>query len=416
MSSLQKSVLKSSLGNYTLPPRNPAGGFGRNRQPPDFNPVHWSVYFEKKDIVQANGNKFCVYSVLPETLQGMPVVTLLHGGGFSGLSWAVMGKILSTYINAQVIAIDLRGHGETATSNDDDLSAETMANDILDIFTELKLQNNPIIIVGHSLGGALAVHSTEKVLEGQEFNVVAITVIDVVEGSAMESLSTMHAVLKQRPKSFPTLTRAIEWSMKSGVIKNRDSAKVSMPGQLKVILTDEPATTHVSPPSSDSGIVAQGETGAQPIDNCSEAVSEKSSPAVHPDAILEEQEEDELPKDIDQSFPPPLPPAPSKDNYTWRIDLHKTEPFWQGWFKGMSSKFLSLQCPKLLMLAGVDRLDRDLTVGQMQGKFQMNVISNVGHAVHEDSPEEVVEYVSAFLVRHKLVESKKDFHPVMPGC
>ena len=68
------------------------------------------------------------------------------------------------------------------------------------------------------------------------------------------------------------------------------------------------------------------------------------------------------------------------------------------------------------MLAGVDRLDRDLTVGQMQGKFQMHVISNVGHAVHEDSPEDVAESISSFLVRHKLVEAKKYFQPVLPGC
>ena len=85
-------------------------------------------------------------------------------------------------------------------------------SDIVDVVRELKLQNNPLIIVGHSLGGALAVHAAEKIFEGQEFSVMALVVIDVVEGSAMESLSTMHAVLKQRPKSFPSLTRAIEWA------------------------------------------------------------------------------------------------------------------------------------------------------------------------------------------------------------
>ena len=35
---------------------------------------------------------------------------------------------------------------------------------------------------------------------------------------------------------------------------------------------------------------------------------------------------------------------------------------------------------------GVDRLDRDLTIGQMQGKFQMQVLPQCGHAVHEDQP------------------------------
>ncbi|VEL19179.1 unnamed protein product [Protopolystoma xenopodis] len=52
--------------------------------------------------------------------------------------------------------------------------------------------------------------------------------------------------------------------------------------------------------------------------------------------------------------------------YTWRIDLSRTQPFWQDWFSGLSRLFLSVPEPKLLLLAGVDRLDKDLTIGQMQ--------------------------------------------------
>ncbi len=62
----------------------------------------------------------------------------------------------------------------------------------------------------------------------------------------------------------------------------------------------------------------------------------------------------------------------------WRIDLMKTEKFWSGWFKGLSSMFLKIAQPKLLLLAGVDRLDKELMVGQMQGKFQMQVLPKCG--------------------------------------
>jgi protein phosphatase methylesterase 1 len=37
----------------------------------------------------------------------------------------------------------------------------------------------------------------------------------------------------------------------------------------------------------------------------------------------------------------------------------------------MSTRFLDITLPKLLVLAGVDRLDTLLTIGQMQGKFQV---------------------------------------------
>ena len=44
-----------------------------------------------------------------------------------------------------------------------------------------------------------------------------------------------------------------------------------------------------------------------------------------------------------------------------------SEPFWRGWFQGLSKAFLAPSHPKMLLLAGVDRLDKDLTIGQMQG-------------------------------------------------
>ena len=45
--------------------------------------------------------------------------------------------------------------------------------------------------------------------------------------------------------------------------------------------------------------------------------------------------------------------------------------------------------PFASVCVGVDRLDRDLTIGQMQGKFQMQVLPQCGHAVHEDQPHKV---------------------------
>jgi hypothetical protein len=44
------------------------------------------------------------------------------------------------------------------------------------------------------------------------------------------------------------------------------------------------------------------------------------------------------------------------------------EPYWRGWFQGLSKAFLTSWHPKMLLLAGVDRLDKDLIIGQMQGR------------------------------------------------
>ena len=55
--------------------------------------------------------------------------------------------------------------------------------------------------------------------------------------------------------------------------------------------------------------------------------------------------------------------------WIWRTDLSRTEAYWQNWFDGMSAKFLGARGAKLLLLAGTDRLDKELMIGQMQGKF-----------------------------------------------
>ena len=86
------------------------------------------------------------------------------------------------------------------------------------------------------------------------------------------------------------------------------------------------------------------------------------------------------------------PPRP----WRWRTDLAKTQPFWQGWFVGLSKKFLQARGGKLLILAGTDRLDRELTIGQMQGKYQLVVLPEVGHFLHEDAPAKTAGSVSLF--------------------
>lgn len=68
------------------------------------------------------------------------------------------------------------------------------------------------------------------------------------------------------------------------------------------------------------------------------------------------------------------------------------------------------------MLAGLDRLDKELTVGQMQGKFQMQVFHQVGHAIHEDVPDKGAECLAAFLCRQRIAVAKGHLPAALPGC
>lgn len=60
--------------------------------------------------------------------------------------------------------------------------------------------------------------------------------------------------------------------------------------------------------------------------------------------------------------------------------------YWDTWFQGLSHRFVSLPISKLLLLAGNENLDKELIVGQMQGKYQLVVFQDSGHFIQEDTP------------------------------
>lgn len=150
--------------------------------------------------------------------------------------------------------------------------------------------------------------------------------------------------------------------------------------------------------SIETGLLATNELPLPEAQNDGNSASISSSTSVFShSAIAEDAEEDADPSASETTPTPALPPpATPHDNpssrsttndkkYTWRIDLSKSEQYWSGWFENLSAKFLDLCVPKLLLLASIDGLDRALTVGQMQGKFQLQVLARCGHAVHEVS-------------------------------
>ncbi|KAL3971262.1 solute carrier family 66, member 3 [Sarotherodon galilaeus] len=373
-------------------------GPGRKR---DFSPLPWSQYFETmEDVVVENENGkdisltavpvssayFIILSIsISLTTVNIfriycsgshgPVLLLLHGGGHSALSWAVFTAIIYSRINCRVVAMDLRAHGDTKVKNPEDLSADTMAKDIGKVVEALYGDNPPpVMLIGHSMGGAIAVHTATA---NHIPSLLGLCVIDVVEGTAMDALNSMQNFLRSRPKTFKSLENAIEWSVKSGQIRNIESARVSMGGQVK---------------------------------KCEESTSSSGVSNSIGEGIIEEEEDEEAEEESSKKRAKEDDQETKKESiFTWRVELSKTEKYWEGWFKGLSALFLTTPVPKLLLLAGVDRLDKDLTIGQMQGKFQMQVLPQCGHAVHEDAPEKVADALATFMVRHKFTEFKEGY-------
>ncbi|CCH41672.1 hypothetical protein BN7_1213 [Wickerhamomyces ciferrii] len=86
--------------------------------------------------------------------------------------------------------------------------------------------------------------------------------------------------------------------------------------------------------------------------------------------------------------------------FEWIMDLHKTEDYWHDWFTGLSKKFVDLSTSKLLILAGTDNLDKELMIGQMQGKYQLVVFQDTGHFLQEDTPSKTAITIIDFWRRN----------------
>jgi protein phosphatase methylesterase 1 len=135
-----------------------------------------------------------------------------------------------------VIAFDFKGHGHSKnTKHIEDMSIETLIEETTYVLKEvMKLYTDQnIIMIGHSLGGAVCCRVTENILKEEVgHRVQGMIIIDVVEGTAMDALPFMVSILQNRPQSFGSLEEAIKWSVTSGTLKKVESAKVSIPPQL----------------------------------------------------------------------------------------------------------------------------------------------------------------------------------------
>lgn len=266
--------------------------------------IPWTTYFERELHLRSHTNPDLTYHVyLTSPVEKGPLFVMHHGAGSSGLSFAVVGaEVRARLPSAGILSVDCRGHGSTVAPEDSelDLRLETLSSDLFDMIELTKEQMRwqelpPIVLVGHSLGGAVVTDLAKSFKLGTAL--LGFAVLDVVEGSAMDALQSMQTYLSTRPRGFASLAAGIDWHIRSRTVRNAISARTSVPPLL---------------------VFNEGEDSSRP--------------------------------------------------WKWRTNLGSTQPFWEDWFVGLSRKFLESRGGKLLLLAGTDRLDTELTIGQMQGK------------------------------------------------
>jgi len=314
---------------------------------PNEHAARWTNYFthelnleHRTDDHASNAGpvtaKYHVYLTPPTNPQKDPLFICHHGAGASGLSFAILAREIRRILpTAGILSLEARGHGSVVTdvqgtTNLVEYSLPTLTSDARTMITLTSQRMGwhptlpPIVLVGHSLGGAIAAQLAADYALGNAL--IGFCVIDVVEGSALEALTHMKTYLSSRPSRFASEDEAIHWHLRTRTIRDRESAQASVPSLL-----------------------------------------------VH---------------------------DPSTGDLIWKTDLPATQPWWPDWFQGMSAKFLRGRGAKLLVLAGTDRLDRELMIGQMQGKFQLVVVPEAGHFVQEDVPAKLAGVLVEFFHRN----------------
>eukprot|EP00939_MAST-03C_sp_MAST-3C-sp1_P000927 g927.t1 len=303
---------------------------------------------------EGSGGTFCAYVSTPKktratdsgkgTGEDFPVLFfLLHGAGCTSMTWAPLVRKMSE--EHYVAAFDARAHGQTRTSDESNLALSTLSSDALHVLKAIIFEmkrpktSSPvrIVLVGHSMGGAVAV-ALSRLIEIERcdaFRVVGCAIVEMVGKTALASADRNEAYLRDRPKRFLTVEDAVRWACRSRFVANRQSAAMSVPSCL--VRVEKEADTESSSSLSSS--------------------------------------------------------------YVWRTDVLSTKRFWSDWFDDLSERFLSLRVPKLVILSHAGKLDTPMTIAHMSGKIQLRVVRDGGHMVHENFPSVVATMFVEFAKR-----------------
>ncbi|MDA0352994.1 MAG: alpha/beta hydrolase [Chloroflexi bacterium] len=153
----------------------------------------------REDFVEANGLRFRIREW--GDTRTKHAVLLLHGYAETSEIWLDVGPDLGREF--RVIALDLRGHGQSSYATNQDYSRTAQVEDLEAIVEQLGLRS--VTLVGHAMGGADAICYAAEHPESVSALVLVETAPEVLR-SGMEALRRLVGTADQ----FGSLEEAIE--------------------------------------------------------------------------------------------------------------------------------------------------------------------------------------------------------------
>ncbi|KAI0689084.1 protein phosphatase methylesterase [Cerioporus squamosus] len=336
--------LPGGMGPPAAPSRTPRAA--RKHTPnAGFTPISASGYFDQAMQVSVSDSDldFRAYYTPPKFTDGT-VMICHHGAGYSGLSFACMAKEITDMTRGEcgVLSYDCRGHGKTKHISRPEFPEE----ENLDVEVLTADLVNLLRVVFPDAQSAPSLLLVGHSLGGS----VCVRACPKLQEHRyrITGVAVIDVVEEFTLEALPLMH-----SLLNARPEGFDSPEEAIEWHVKTNTIRNPASARVSVP----GIIVPAPPG-----------SPASSPA-----------------------------------YLWRTPLRSTASYWTSWFTGLSSKFLASRTARLLVLAGTERLDKELMIGQMQGKFQLVVIPGVGHMVHEDDPTRMADVLVEFWRRNERV-------------
>ncbi|CAO3571860.1 unnamed protein product [Mortierella alpina] len=206
-----------------------------------YAPLDWKGFFDTKRTVpisadlDPSGLTVNVYETNSH-LTDVPLIVLHHGAGFCARSFATTARALKNLLGdqARLLSFDVRGHGETTSSDQNNLHVERLAKDLQNLLLTLYGPGSggqepmpELFLVGHSMGGGVVTEfAAQEMLPG----ISAVAVLDMAEMNLDMAMTNIKAWCTTRPKAFDSLDQVVQMGVETRTVRNIESARVSFPG------------------------------------------------------------------------------------------------------------------------------------------------------------------------------------------
>ena len=138
-------------------------------------------------------------------------ILVVHGLSYFSYDWLEVGQVLAA--DREVVAMDMRGFGDSTWSARKDYSVPAMAQDIVNVLDHLGWKR--ALLIGHSMGG----RSTTYVAAKHPERVAGLALIDYSPENAPAGSKRVTQIVANTPDRFASIEDAMRYFGQSNRVR-----------------------------------------------------------------------------------------------------------------------------------------------------------------------------------------------------